>query len=216
MCFKNIFIKKMEKIKHNFSKLSKYPVILDFSKLYDKLHSNKRNSLFRISESKINFKQLHISEEKAKVPIIKLKKYIKKIIKNMKHHKNDNFEKTIQSKGAVFLDNYSFLEVFSTIGNVDTFLYIFELIFTNEELNSEYSNEIACQTLYIICFLNDDRKNNDINEFFQKNGFKIFSFLLKNVQKLKIYKIIKFTLIDYNFKQTFNNQKKFTKIVNIK
>ena len=79
-----------------------------------------------------------------------------------------------------------FLDAFLSIGNVDTFLYIIELLSEFKYINEKKLNFVVAEVLSLIsAFMTSEiksqYKSKEITEFFKKNGLKFFSLLINRV-----------------------------------
>jgi len=92
----------------------------------------------------------------------------------------------VKQKAVVFIKKYSILDAFLSIGNVDTFLYIIELLSEFKYINEKKLNFVVAEVLSLIsAFMTSEiksqYKSKEITEFFKKNGLKFFSLLINRV-----------------------------------
>ena len=92
----------------------------------------------------------------------------------------------VKQKAVVFIKKYSILDAFLSIGNIDTFLYIIELLSEFRYINEKKSNFIVAEVISLVsAFMTSEiksqYKSKEIMEFFKKNGLKFFSLLINRV-----------------------------------
>ena len=151
------------------------PIILD---LIDFLEEIKQQTIV------CSLKKIHIIKTEVFKEEIN-KKDLTKDLKNFflinKRNLNINsklINVKIQFSGVIPLENSSFIDVFSSIGNLDVFLFVFELLFINEKTNCNF-NKIASKNIDLISeFL---KKCKEFDNFLLNNGFKLMTFLLRKV-----------------------------------
>ena len=92
----------------------------------------------------------------------------------------------IKGKGIAFINKYNLLNAFLSVGNIDIFLYVVELLSDFKQIDEKKANLIVSEVISLIsAFTMSEIQSQcafkEISEFFRKDGFNFFSLLINRV-----------------------------------
>ena len=94
----------------------------------------------------------------------------------------------IKYRGIAAINTYNFSSVFLSVGNIDIFLYVIELLSDFRYLQEKKANLIVFEVINVISSFTKKEirfskiQSGEIMQFFNKNGFNYFGLLLSRVK----------------------------------
>lgn len=107
---------------------------------------------------------------------------------NAQQDKKDIKVGDIKYRGIASIATYNFSSVFLSVGNIDIFLYVIELLSDFRYLQEKKANLIVFEVINVISSFTKKEirfskgRSGEIVQFFNKNGFNYFSLLLSRVK----------------------------------